>query len=285
MPSVLPDSLQKSRYWPELQAAREASRQACELLKRHFDASGGGEGSGVAIQKKSDHSWVSEVDRKSEEIIKTVLSNSFPNDPIMGEEQGLQSSGGDSGGRLWVVDPLDGTTNYLRGFPFFATSIALSIDGLPVVGLVEAPALGWRFEAVQGAGAFLNGRPIHVSATQSLEDSLLATGFFFTNFPVLDEGISIFRNLVPKTAGIRRAGAAALDLCLVAKGVFDGFWEKGIKAWDLAAGAIIVQEAGGVVTKYDGSKMFIDSGEIFAVTPGLEKLLRENIKPGSPSRN
>lgn len=199
-------SFRKSQYWSELQAAREASRQACQLLMKHFDTFGGGESSGVVVSKKSDRSWVSEVDRNSEIIIQTVLNSAFPDDPIMGEEQGLQSKAGDSNSRLWVVDPLDGTTNYLRGFPFFATSIALSIDGSPVLGLVEAPVLGWRFEAVQGAGAFLNGRRIQVSSTTSLEDSLLATGFFFTNLPTLDEGVSIFEILCLKQLAFAELG-------------------------------------------------------------------------------
>ncbi len=246
---------------------------------KHFRVGNqGGAPSSIVISTKADSSWVSEVDRSSERTIAETISRSFAVDGFLGEEGEFKKLNPENG-RIWIVDPLDGTTNYLRGLPFFATSIALVVAGEPVVAVVEAPALGWRFEATKGGGTTLNGRRVEVKVTESLEKAFLATGFFFSDYPTLDEGLAIFRRLVPEVAGVRRAGAAALDLSLVAAGVYDGYWEKGLKAWDMAAGALLVKEAGGEVARYDRSALDLFGGEVVAATPTLASLLFKAISP------
>jgi myo-inositol-1(or 4)-monophosphatase len=198
------------------------------------------------VRVKLDAGLVSEADEESEQVIQSLLMSAFPQYGFLGEETGEKSG---TGGR-WICDPLDGTTNYVYGYPFFCISIGLEVAGELVVGVVEAPLLGDIFGAVKGGGAFRNGHRIHVSTRKTLSESLLATGFYYLTEADLNKQIQMFHRMIQQTNGVRRAGSAALDLCHVACGIFDGFWEKGLKPWDTAAGTLMVREAGGIVTDY-----------------------------------
>jgi len=201
------------------------------------------------IEFKGKRNVVTEVDRASEEKIKRYLKKHFPSFEFLGEE-----SGGDIKSEYyWLVDPLDGTNNFSHGFPVFCVSIALMKGKEPLIGVVYDPARREIFSAVKGGGACLNGKEIAVSKIKSIEYSLLATGFYYEFKEQADTNIEHFINFIHHAQGVRRCGAAALDLAYVASGRLDGFWELGLNPWDTAAGFLLVEEAGGRVTKTDGS--------------------------------
>ncbi len=227
----------------ETETAEEAAREAGKIL---LDLLGKDPGT----RKKGDIDLVTNADIRSEETIVDSIRRRFPQDGILAEESGESHRRAE---RMWIVDPLDGTTNFAHSFPFFAVSIALEVRGEIVLGVVFNPVLNERYEAVRSTGAYLNGRRISVSTVTTLQDSLLATGFPYNIHENPDRVLRNFRNMITRAQGVRRPGAAALDLCLVAAGVFDGFWEEGLKPWDSAAGAIILEEAGGKLTTYDGN--------------------------------
>jgi myo-inositol-1(or 4)-monophosphatase len=227
----------------EAETAGEAAREAEKILLDLF-------GKNPAARKKGDIDLVTDADVRSEEAIVRIIRRRFPQDGILAEESGEFRHRAE---RVWIVDPLDGTTNFAHSFPFFAVSIGLEVEGEIVLGVVSNPILKERYEAVRGHGAYLNGKRISVSGVTTLQDSLLATGFPYTIHDTPDKVLRNFRNMITRAQGIRRPGAASLDLCLVATGVFDGFWEEGLKPWDTAAGAIILEEAGGKLTTYDGA--------------------------------
>lgn len=213
------------------------------------------------IEKKFQAGLVSEADKESEKVIFEILKKDFPNDEFLGEESSavetkVQLSPLDSKSQKgrWVVDPLDGTTNFIHQFPVFCVSIGYEVAGQTQVAVIDVPMMGEVYTAVRGHGAFVNGRPLKVSSTQTLKDSFIATGFFNEVESRLNEQLKIFDKLVRETRAIRRAGAAAYDLCLVARGVFDGYWEKGLQPWDSSAGILLVEEAGGKVLTYRGQK-------------------------------
>lgn len=230
-----------------LSAASKAARGGREVLLHYF-------GRLKNIQEKHQAGLVSEADKESEKVIFEILRKNFPSDEYLGEESaGLDLTNVQAAkGTRWVVDPLDGTTNYIHRFPIFAISIGLELKGGMQVGLIDMPALGETYSAMKGLGAWVNGRSLQVSSTVKMKDSLLATGFFGDNEEILQEQLRIFSNNVRKCRGIRRGGAAAYDLTQVASGIFDGYWEKGLKPWDTAAGILLVREAGGQVTTYRG---------------------------------
>jgi len=213
------------------------------------------------IEKKGPADLVTEADTASEKAIIETISTVFPDHGILAEEGGLRENGRR---HQWIVDPLDGTTNFAHQVPLFSVSIALSIDRQIVFGIVLNPITGELFTADRGAGARLNDRPIRVSETELITDSLLATGFPYDRRDGMDRLMTRFRRCLTASRGIRRLGSAALDLCFVACGRFDGYWEKGLKPWDVAAGALIAQEAGGWVTDFAGAPYNLDSGEILA---------------------
>ena len=214
------------------------------------------------VHHKGATDLVTEYDRLSEELILAVLKARFPDYAVLAEESGPSGGGAASGGYRWVVDPLDGTTNFAHGFPFFAVSIALTRDDRPVLGVVYDPIRDEMFAAEDGKGATLNGAPIHVSAESSLREALLATGFQYDLEHARRANFTEFADFALRAQGIRRAGSAALDSAYVGAGRFDGYWEFGINPWDIAAGALVAREAGGRVTSADGHETFIGTGTI-----------------------
>ena len=219
----------------------------------HFDRQ-------VAIEYKGEADLVTVADRKSEALIRDRIHQLWPGHDILGEEEGLRDTGSDY---RWYVDPLDGTTNFAHGFPVFCVSIALEYKGEMVAGLCFDPTRNELFAAEKGKGASLNGRPIRVSKTKTLAESLVATGFP-SHKRHKNPNIYFYHQITLRTHGVRRAGSAALDLCSVACGRFDGFWEFNLNPWDTAAGVLIVEEAGGRVTDFDDRPFELNGHETLA---------------------
>lgn len=234
------------------------------------------------VEAKFQAGLVSEADRGSEEAVVRVLREAYPDSEFLAEEayhSGTKVGFQRAGSRWrWILDPLDGTTNYVHRFPVFCISLALEWEGDLRLAVVDVPILGETYTAIRGRGAFVNGRPLRVSQTRELKDSLLATGFFAENKEVLKEQLNFFSNLVGEARGVRRAGAAAYDLCLVASGVFDGFWEKNLSPWDTAAGQLLVEEAGGRVLTYDGDPHDPYRTSIIAGCPPIADRILERIR-------
>ena len=230
---------------PLVNIAVRAARRAGEIIVRsllHLE--------GLQVASKGRNDYVSEVDRAAEREIIAIIHKHYPQHAILAEESGAS---GDNE-TVWIIDPLDGTTNFLHGFPVFAVSIAVQQRGRLEAGVIYDPMRQEIFSAARGAGAHLDNRRIRVSKQRGLDGALLATGFpFRDNDPNIDHYFAMFRALTLLTAGIRRPGAAALDLAYVAAGRVDGFWELGLKPWDTAAGTLLVQEAGGRVGRLDGA--------------------------------
>lgn len=253
-----------------LPAMSAIAREAGALLLPYFHQ-------GLKIEYKGDADLVTAADRASEALIRERISKLFPSHDVLGEEQGLNDQGSDY---RWYVDPLDGTTNFAHGYPVFCVSMALEhrvadTEAKRVAGVVYDPTRDELFSADVGKGAHLNGKPIHVSKAATLKECLLATGFP-SHKRHKNPNIHFYHQITLRSHGVRRAGSAALDLCNVASGRFDGFWEFNLNPWDTAAGVLIVEEAGGKVTRYDGSPFEIDSRETLA-SNGLvhDELLRE----------
>lgn len=213
------------------------------------------------IEHKGTIDLVTEVDKASEELIVNGLQQSFPEHDFLAEENDYGSRGAS---HKWIIDPLDGTTNFTHGFPWFAVSLALEIDGDIHLGVVYHPMMDELFSAVKGEGAKLNGVPLQVSSRSPLQNSLLATGFPYDSATDRENNFSHFINFQMSCRGIRRAGAAALDLAYVAAGRLDGFWESKLKPWDVAAGKLLVREAGGRVTGFDGASYSVYNHRIVA---------------------
>ncbi|PYX86870.1 MAG: inositol monophosphatase [Acidobacteria bacterium] len=246
-------------------ATERIAREAGELLTRYFAQR-------VKIEYKGDVDLVTEADRNSEALILQRIRERWPHHDVIGEEGARIESGSDY---RWYVDPLDGTTNFAHGYPVFCVSLALEHKGKRIAGIVYDPTRDHLFAAEQGRGAFMNGERIHVSATGNLAESLVATGFP-SHKRHKNPNIYFYHQITLRTHGVRRAGSAALDLCCVAAGQFDGFWEFNLNPWDTAAGVLIVEEAGGRVTTFDGGPFQRDSRETLA-SNGLihDALLRE----------
>ncbi len=236
-------------------AAKEAVLAAGQLVRERF-----GERAGLDVEEKDRNDFVTATDMASEKLIVSMLTGAFPGIPVMAEE-----GGGKIGEKLfWVIDPLDGTTNFIHGYPRVGVSVALIEDRKPIIGVTYDPLGDELFEAVRGGGAFLNGRPISVSSEQSLERCLLGTGFPFRTYEYLDPYLDTFRDLFLRCRGVRRVGAAVLDLAHLAAGRLNGFWELYLKPWDMAAGALMIEEAGGVVTDFFGGDDYLSAGNIVA---------------------
>jgi myo-inositol-1(or 4)-monophosphatase len=239
------------------------------------------------VHSKAPFDYVTSVDQESETLIVDRILGRFPDHYIMSEEtanQGLQN------GISWIIDPLDGTTNFIHGFPFVAVSIAVCQDKRPVLGLVLDPVRHELFFAKRDSGAYLNGKRIHTSKPPELVDALIATGFPHRTRPLLEPYLNTFRSIFQNVSGIRRAGAAALDLAYLAAGRVDGFWEAGLKAWDIAAGSLLVTEAGGIVSDFWGTEDYLYNGHIIGGTALVYPFLIEQVKtfmapalkPGQP---
>jgi myo-inositol-1(or 4)-monophosphatase len=237
-----------------MDAAREAGRMLV-VARRHGPHP-------EILRVKGLNDFVTEMDERAEDIIVARLREAFPGDVVVAEERG-ELAGAQGGGR-WLVDPLDGTTNFLHGVPIYAVSIACEVGGALHCGVVYDPNRDEMFVAQQGCGAYLNGRRISVSGVARTADCLLTTGFPYRDFRYLESYFRLFTHILPEVHGLRRPGAAALDLCWTACGRFDGFCELGLKPWDVAAGSLIVREAGGKVTDWYGTDDFLDTGNIVA---------------------
>ena len=229
----------------------------------------------IAIEYKGDADLVTAADRASEKLIVGKLRELWPSHEIVGEE-GTRDNTGTSDYR-WYVDPLDGTTNFAHGYPVFCVSIGLEYRNELIVGVLYDPTRNELFAAAKGSGATLNGKPIHVSNTRTLSESILATGFP-SHKRHKNPNIHFYHQITLRTHGIRRAGSAALDLANVACGRYDGFWEFNLNPWDTSAAVVIVREAGGVVTKFDGSDFNIDSREVLASNRLLHEELMQNFR-------
>ena len=212
--------------------------------------------------------WVSETDTASERTVRAILTDAFPDIPVFGEEEG-----GERGALGWFVDPLDGTANFLHQFPIVGVSIALVEDGVPIVGVVHAPMLGDTFTAKRGGGAYVGGRLIEVS-TRPANEAICATGFPFRHNERLDEYQPVLERALVELEDLRRAGAASLDLAWTASGVFDGYFELALGPWDVGAGALLVREAGGIVTDWTGDDAaWLSSGDVVAAPPAMHERL------------
>src|SRR5579863_6607605 len=264
--------MQSSSSHPEtfLPAMSAIAREAGALLMQYFQKH-------IKIEYKGDADLVTAADRASEALIRERIQQQFPGHDVLGEEQGLNDQGSDY---RWYVDPLDGTTNFAHGYPVFCVSMALEHRGPEkrpqlIAGVVYDPTRDELFSAERGRGAHLNGAAIQVSQAAQLKECLLATGFP-SHKRHKNPNIHFYHQITLRTHGVRRAGSAALDLCNVASGRFDGFWEFNLNPWDTAAGVLLVEEAGGKVTRFDGQPFRIDSKETLA-SNGLvhDALLRE----------
>jgi myo-inositol-1(or 4)-monophosphatase len=260
---------------PYLQTAIDAVRRAGEIQRRAF-------GGSFQIDKKGTIDLVTEVDFEVERMVRALIAERYPDHDVLAEELG-----GPAKARsrfCWICDPLDGTTNFAHGVPIFCSTIALEIDGRLEVGAVYDPTRDELFTAERGRGAYLNGTRLSVSRAERLIDSLLVTGFPYTVQEKLQELVGLFAAFLARSRAVRRLGSAALDICYVAAGRMDGFWEQGLNAWDIAAGVLIVEEAGGMVTDLDGGPFVLRSGRIIASNGRIHAELREVIDTFYASR-
>lgn len=223
----------------------------------------------LAITRKGHSDFVTEVDRAAEQAVIEVLRRAYPEHAILAEESGASTGSAGRSEYTWIIDPLDGTTNFIHGFPQYAVSIALRHKDVLTQAVIYDPSKNELFTASRGRGAYLNERRIRVSKRAQLADALIGTGFPFRELQHFEEYLAIFREVTKCTAGIRRAGAAALDIAYVAAGRLDGFWEMGLSPWDMAAGALLVQEAGGLVGDFRGDPGYLDSGRIVCGNPKI----------------
>ena len=253
-----------------LNIAVKAARRAGTLIYRATDRI-----DHLTITKKSHADFVSEIDRAAEQVIIQTLLEAYPDHAILAEESGVQGASD----FVWIIDPLDGTTNFLHGVPQFAISIALQHKGILTQAVVYDPTKNELFTATRGRGAFLNDKRLRVSKRTSLADSLIGTGFPYTRFEHIDAYLAIFRELMLKTSGLRRPGAASLDLAWLAAGRYDGFFETGLKPWDIAAGTLLITEAGGIVSDLAGNQDFLTSGHVCAGNPHIHEQLLQTIAP------
>lgn len=259
---------------PFLHTAIKAARRAGSIIVRGLNQDE------LRIDVKGQSDYVTEIDRQAEDAILQILTTAYPDHAIVAEESGV--SGG-NGEYEWVIDPLDGTTNFMHGFPQFSVSIALKRRGVLEQAVIYDPMRDELFTASRGAGARLNDRRLRVTPCRQLQDALLGTGFPYRDMSHLDTYLEVFRAFIPATSGIRRPGSAALDLAYVAAGRLDGFWEFGLKPWDIAAGALLVQEAGGLVGDVRGGMNHLQSGNIVAANPKIFKLMLQKLHQSLPA--
>lgn len=254
--------------------AVSAARRAGNIIMRYRNRV-----QSLKVDSKGRNDFVTEVDQQAEAAIIETISKAYPAHGFLGEETGRHGNQD----ACWIIDPLDGTTNFLHDFPMFSVSLAFSVRGKLEHGVIYDPMSQELFTASRGEGAQLDGRRIRVSNRRSLEGALIGTGFPFRAHDNLDAYLAMFRDVLTSTAGVRRAGSAALDLAYVAAGRLDGFWESGLKSWDLAAGTLMIREAGGMVSNLIGDEGFLESGNVAGGNPrvhiALLKLLAPHLTP------
>ena len=260
---------------PTLVIAVKAARRAGNFINRSardLDL--------LTVTAKGPKDFVSEVDRAAEAAIVETLLDAYPDHAILAEEGTAKGANADAE-NLWIIDPLDGTTNFLHGFPQYCVSIALQHRGQITQAVIYDPVRNDLFTATRGRGAFLNERRIRVSKRDHLRDCLVGTGFPFRDGSYLDTYLKMMKAMIEQTAGLRRPGAAALDLAYVAAGFYDGFWEVGLSPWDVAAGSLLVQEAGGLIGDLAGDGDFLHGGQVIAANP---KIFSQMVTALSPYR-
>lgn len=253
-----------------LNVAVEAARRAAGVIIGNL-----GSISQDDIDLKQTSDFVTRVDRASEEVIIETIRGYFPGHSFLAEESLRED---DPTGYRWIIDPLDGTTNYIHRYPVFSVSIALQQKGKLIIGVILDPTRNELFTAEEGGGAFLNGKPLRVSTAVALADSLIATGFPFRKREMIDLYLKLFKNIFKRVSDLRRAGSAALDLAYLACGRCDGFFEIGLSPWDIAAGSLLVREAGGVVTDFGGGPDYLTTGNIVAGTPTIHKEILQHVR-------
>ena len=253
-----------------LNTAVKAARKAGALINRaSFDVDK------LTVRSKQKNDFVSEVDHAAEEAIISTLREAYPTHGFLGEESGYHDKQAEY---LWVIDPLDGTTNFLHGVPQYCVSIALLHKGVATQAVIFDPNRNELFTATKGVGAYLNDRRIRVSRIDKFEGALVGTGFPFREVVNIDDYLRMLRNVMSAAAGVRRPGAAALDLAWVACGRYDAFWELGLSPWDMAAGALLIREAGGLVGDLDGNEKYLETGRIAAANAKLFSPLLQLLK-------
>ena len=267
-------ALEKKELTKLLRHAVRGARDAGKVIRRYYLTQ-------LKVLEKRGAGLVTRADIEAERAAIRALSKARKDFGFLGEE-GTRNTRQSKPGR-WILDPLDGTTNFVHGFPMFCVSIAAEWQGRTVVGVIYHPILNELYTAVRGQGAFLNGKRISVSRTRSVDDALLTTGFTYKK-ELLHGEMSLFERLSQRARAVRRPGSAALDLAYTARGVFDGFWEKNLSPWDVAAGALLVEEAGGIVTHFDGSPFQVEGREILATAPGLHSEMRDLLHPRAASK-
>jgi len=253
----------------DIELAIEAARRGAAILLKYWEQIGKED---AHIKARND--WVSRADKESEAAIISLISDNRPDDVFLGEESGLSAAAGPNG-RTWIIDPLDGTSNYLQHFPVWSISIALRQRDEVIAGLVYEPLRDIFFSAERGAGAYRDGKRMEVSTQPAVEGAFLATGFPFRAQQFVATYCRIFEDVVSIAKGVRRAGSAALDLAYTAAGVFDGFFEMHLAPWDVAAGSLLVTEAGGRISDFSGGQRWLERGNIVGAPPGIhEDLIR-----------
>ena len=256
---------------PMLNIAVRAARKAGSIINRAAL-----EGGGYEVRTKRMNDFVTQVDHAAEEAIIEIVRKAYPDHAVLAEESGATDGKAEY---QWIIDPLDGTTNFIHGFPQYAVSIGIRHRDALTHGVIYDPLKNELFTASKGRGAFLNDRRIRVSKCLRLADALVGTGFPFKEVERIELYSKQLKNLMQKSAGVRRAGAAALDLAYVACGRLDAFWEMGLSPWDMAAGALMIQEAGGLVGDLRGEDGFLESGEVACATPKIFPTLLEALRP------
>lgn len=254
-----------------LYIAIEAAKEAGKFLKKNL-----GKVRQIDLKSGQERNLVTEIDKKSEELIVNIIKKHYPNHDILAEESG--SKHGSKSDYKWIIDPLDGTTNFTHGLPIFCVSIGLERKGEIILGAIYDPNFDELFTAEKGRGAFLNGRRLRVSTTKELKSSLLVTGFPYNINENPDHCIEHFVNFLLNAQAIRRMGSAALDLAYVAAGRYDGFWEVNLNPWDMAAGVLLVKEAGGEITNFTGTDIDIYGKQIVASNKSIHKEMLEILK-------
>jgi myo-inositol-1(or 4)-monophosphatase len=255
---------------PMLNIAVRAARRAGSIINRSSLG-----GAALKVRSKRANDFVTQVDGEAEQAVMEIVRKAYPDHGFIAEESGETTPDAEY---LWIIDPLDGTTNFIHGFPQYAVSVAVQHKGALTHAVVYDPSRNELFTASKGGGAFLNDRRIRVSKCQRLDDALVGTGFPFKELSRLDLYIKQLSFMMSKSSGVRRAGAAALDLAYVACGRLDAFWELGLAKWDMAAGALLITEAGGLVADLSGEQDFMQTGDVVAATPKVFPALLEAMR-------